>query len=226
MIMKTREENFFAIRQCVLTDYPYPIDWEDREVQGIFNATYDDIIEQHSHICNRYYNDGNTGLINLNFLDHYVILAYRFANALWKNNLPIYAEAVYFSLRIRGSLDLFYTTDIDKFFMPTHSLGAVIDSHVKYGKLFKVYNGCHLGPYNIVGVDPKEWKHPKVGDYVTMLGGSKLFGETTVGNNVIISVNTVVVNEEIPDNCIVSGISPNLVFQRLNVSNSSLLTNV
>ena len=226
MIMKTREENFYAIRKCVLTDYPYPIDWEDREVQGIFNATYDDIIEQHSHIYNRYYNDGNTGLINLNFLDHYVILAYRFANALWKNNLPFYAEAVYYSLRIRGSIDLFYTTDIDKFFMPTHSLGAVIDSHVKYGKLFKVYNGCHLGPYNIVGVDPKEWKHPKVGDFVTMLGGSKLFGETTVGNNVIISVNTVVVNEEIPDNCIVSGISPNLVFQRLKVSNSSLLTNV
>lgn len=224
--MKTREENYFAVRKCVLTDYPYLIDWDDREVLDIFNKSYDDLIEQHSHIFNRYYRDGLSGLINLNFLDHYVILAHRFANALWKHSMQSYAEAIYYSLRVRCNIDLFYTTEIDKYFMPTHSLGAVIDSHIRYGKLFKIYNGCHIGPYNIIGVDSKEWKHPKIGDYVTMLGGAKIFGDTTVGNNVIISVNTVIINEEVPDNCIVSGISPNLVFQRLKTQNNSMLVNL
>ena len=220
--MRTRDENFYAIKKCVLNDYPYPIEWEDWEVQDIFNVTYDDVIEQHSHINNSYYSNEKTGLINLNFLDHYVILLYRFANALWKNNLTTYAEAVYYSLRVRGSIDLFYTTDIDKYFMPTHSLGAVIDSHSKYGKYFRIYNGCHIGPYNIIGLQPNEWKHPVIGDYVTMLGGSKVFGNTIIGNNVTLSVNTVVINEEIPDNCIVSGVSPNLIFQRQKIKTSSL----
>ena len=224
--MRTRNENYYAIKKCVINDYPYSIEWDDSVVLGVFNSIYDDLIEQHAHIGNKYYSDGQNGLINLNFLDHYIILAHRLAHALWKNNLSLYAEAVYYSLRIRGSIDLYYTTEIDKFFMPTHSLGTVIDSHVRYGKLFKVYNGCHLGPYNIVGVDPKEWKHPVIGDFVTMLGGSKIFGDTIVGNNVIISVNTVLINEEIPDNCIVSGVSPNLVFQKLKSQNSSLLINL
>lgn len=223
--MRTREENFWAIRKCVLTDYPYSIEWEDREVQNIFNVTYDDVIEQHSHINNHYYNDGITGLINLNFLDHYVILAYRFSNALWKEGLISYAEAVYYSLRVRGNIDLYYTTEIDSFFLPTHSLGTIVDSHVKYGKLFRLYNGCHIGPYNILGLPPKEWKHPIIGDNVTMLGGSKIFGNTIIGNNVTLSVNTIVINEEVPDNCIVSGISPNLIFQRQKVQTSSLLIN-
>jgi len=223
--MRTREENYLAIRKCVLTDYPYPIEWDNNEVVAIFNVIYDDILEQHSHINSGYYNNGTVGLLNLNFIDHFVILAFRFANALWKRGFVTYAEAVYYSLRVRGSIDLFYTTNIDKYFIPTHSLGTVVDSHVKYGKLFRIYNGCHLGPYNIIGLSPKEWKHPVIGDFVTLLGGSKIFGNTKIGNNVIVSVNTVIINEEIPDNCIVSGVSPNLVFQRLKKSNSSLLIN-
>ena len=133
------------------------------------------------------------------------------------------ADAIYYSSRIRGSIDLYYRAKIGRCFMPVHALGTVMDSHATYGEFFKIYDGCHIGPYSIVGKGPSEWKHPVFGDFVTMLGHSKVFGASTIGNNVVISAQTFIVNEEIPDNCIVSGSSPNLFFQKLKNSNREIL---
>lgn len=219
----TIKEDYLGLKKCVLNDYPYIVDWKDSIVMPIFESTYSNVLDQHSKIRNAYYSNGKNGRIMLNFMDHYVILAFRFSHNLWKAGYQTLAECVYYSLRVRGSIDLFYTTEIGPFLMPSHALGTVIDSHVHYGKLLKIYNGVHIGPYNIVGKAPKEWEHPQIGDYVTILNGAKIFGNTVIGNNVIVSVNTLIINEEIPDNCIVSGSSPNLFFQRLKVKNSSYL---
>ena len=220
--MRTMDENYRGLQKCVINDYPYPIEWDDSILMPIFENVYNDVLQQHSLVNSPYYADSNGGKICLNFLDHYVILAYRFAHALWKNGETKYAEAVYYSMRVRCSIDLFYTTEIGPYFFPTHALGTVIDSHVRYGKLFKVYDGVHIGPYNIVGLKPQEWEHPVIGDNVTLLNGAKVFGKTVIGNNVIVSTNTVIINEEIPDNCIVSGSSPNLFFKRLKAKDSTI----
>ena len=218
--------NYLALKKCVLNDYPYEIEWDDKIVTPIFEEVHDSILEQHANINEKYYSNNGKGTISLNYLDHYVILAYRLAHTLWKSGYSFLSDAIYYSMRVRGGIDLYYTTELGPYFMPAHSLGTCMDAHAKYGKLLQIYNGCHLGPYNIVGKDPKDWKHPILGDYVTMLSGSRIYGDSIIGNNVLLSVNTVVINEEIPDNCIVSGISPNLVFQRLRIPNSSMLLNV
>jgi len=220
--MRSINENYQGLRKCVMNDYPYPIEWDDDIIFPIFEKIHSEIMQQHERVNSPYYSDNGKGKILLNFIDHYVILAYRLAYALWKNGKTEYAEAVYYSLRVRGSIDLFYTTEIGPYFFPTHALGTVIDSHVKYGQFFKVYDGVHIGPYNIVGIDPKMWIHPQIGDNVTLLNGSKVFGNSIIGNNVIVSCNTVIINEEIPDNCIVSGFSPNLFFKKLKSTTNML----
>ena len=222
--MKTLNDNYRGLQKCVMNDYPYPIEWDDSKLLTPFESVYNEVLQQHAQVNSPYYSDDHGGKIMLNFLDHYVILAYRFAHELWKQQKIEYAEAVYYSLRSRGCIDLFYTTEIGPYFFPTHALGTVIDSHVKYGKLFKVYDGVHIGPYNIIGLNPKEWEHPTIGDNVTLLNGSKVFGHTTIGDNVIVSTNTVIINEEIPDNCIVSGQSPNLFFKRLKFKDTTIIT--
>lgn len=40
--------------------------------------------------------------------------------------------------------------------------------------------------------------------------GAKIFGEVTIGNNVIIGANAVVV-KDIPDNCVVGGIPAKII---------------
>lgn len=209
-----------GVRKCVVNDYPFELIWKDKEVFPVFSECYETLLEQHSHINNSYYSKGKEGIIRIDYLDHYVILCYRFAKLLNEVGMKTLANAVYYSCRVRGSIDLYYTANIGKCFMPVHAVGTIVDSHAKYGDYFKIYDNCHIGPYSIIGKDPSEWEHPTFGDYVTVLGHTEVYGNTIVGNNVVISTGTRIINEEIPDNCIVSGTSPNLVFQKLRISNS------
>jgi|SRR5665647_406467 len=222
----TLDSCYNSVKKMVLIDYPYDISWEDLLLRPYFSECYAMIIEQHSHINNDYYSQNGKGILKLNYIDHYVILGYRFANLLYKNNLEYISEAIYYSMRVRGSIDLFYRTEIPEFFIPAHALGTCMDSHASYGKLFTIYNGVHLGPYDITGKKPSEWEHPMIGDYVKLLANSHVYGKTTIGNNVIVSIGTTIINEEIPDNCIVIGTSPNLHFLQLKIKNSDVLINL
>ena len=47
----------------------------------------------------------------------------------------------------------------------------------------------------------------------TNVANATILGETTIGNNVIVSSNTYIINEKVPDNCIVFGQSPNIVIK-------------
>lgn len=223
--MKTKsvEENYQAVKKCVLADYPYQINWDDDLLYPIFKDVFEDIVSQHAKIRNRYYSRDGEGLVTLEYLDHYVILMYRLANKMWHLGNAEWADVFYYSMRLRGDIDLFYQCELGPYFMPAHALGACLDAHAKYGKLFKIHNGIHIGPWDMVGKDPKEWIHPTFGDGVTFESGAQVYGDCHIGNNVILSINTVIINEDIPDNCIVSGQSPHLVVKRLKVRNDAIL---
>lgn len=194
-------------------DFPYDIDgdFKDQIVAKLFDDVYRNLISQHSRIKNGYYSTAGKGIVDFSYLDHYLILCHRFAHALSVElgNKSL-ADAVYYSCRVRTSVDLYYRCEIGDYFMPVHPLGAVLDSKARYGKVFKVYNGVHVGPYGIEGKPPSEWVHPVIGDGVTVYANSSIYGRTVIGNNVIVSPGTTIINEEIPDSCIVFGASPNL----------------
>lgn len=103
-----------------------------------------------------------------------------------------------------------YLADTDKYgrllsksnrriFLPSHPLGAVIDSKSTYGIGLRLYNGVLIGPYGIDGKPPSEWVHPVIRDGVILYAHSKVYGKTVIGNNVTVSPGTVIVNEDIPD---------------------------
>ncbi len=219
------KKDYEALKKCILQDYPFEYEWNDDEYYEIFDKCYNAILHDHAQINNPYYSNESGGFIRLQYLDHYVILCHRYANILWKSGKNEAAEVVYYSLRVRGGLDLFYRTEFGPCFMPVHALGAVIDSHSKYGKCFKFYDGVHIGPYSIAGVHPSKWKHPEFGDFVTVLAHCKIYGKTRIGNNVIVASGTTLINAKVPDNCIVTGTSPDLYFIPLKVSNEEILRN-
>ena len=217
--------DYQALKKCVLNDFPYIIDWDDSLIEPHWDIVYERVLREHSNMNDPYFCRENKPILNLKFIDHFIILGYRLANYLWKHNLEQYSEAIYYSYRIRGAIDLFYRTELGPYFLPNHTMGSVIDSHAKYGKLLFIMNGIHIGPYNIIGKDPSDLQHPIIGDYVTLLSKCSIFGKSKIGNNVIISNNALIINEEIPDNCIVYGQSPNLLFAPLKVKNSTKLIN-
>ena len=197
----------------IVKDSPYPLDEGsfDDDVEALFLRVYTDVISQHSKIKNSYYSNEGRGFLNLSFLDHFLILCYRFSHAIYlaggKEEL---ADAVYYSCRMRTSTDIFYRSAIGDFFLPSHPLGTVIDSKATYGIGLRLYNGVHIGPYGIDGKPPSEWVHPVIGNGVIIYAKSSIYGKTIIGDNVTISPGTTIVNENIPSNCIVFGASPDL----------------
>lgn len=221
------DKEYIAFKKMILNDYPYEIAIDDNEIFPVFKKIHLAICEQHSRINNKFFSNEGKGIVDFKFLDHYLIFCYRIANYIYKNykNNQL-AEAIYYSSRVRTSTDLYYTAEIGNYFIPVHSLGAIIDSHAVYGNLFKIYNGVHIGPYNIQGINPKEWKHPRIGNGVTLLANSGVFGTTEILDNVIVSMGTIIINEKIPSNCIVMGKSPNLYVLPITISNFDLVTEI
>lgn len=202
-----------AFINLVKNDFPYPLEEHlfDAELEGIFKDVYADLIDQHSKTEDPYFSQNGQGILDLAYLDHYLILCYWFANALHLNtNKNELADAIYYSCRTRTSTDIFYRSEIGKFFHPIHPIGTVIDSKASYGVGLRLYNDIHIGPYGIDGKPPSEWIHPKIGDGVIIYAKSCIYGKSVIGNNVTISPGTIIVNETIPDNCVLFGQSPNL----------------
>lgn len=72
------------------------------------------------------------------------------------------------------------------------------------GKNYIISSGCVLG--NKTGYS----NGPTIGDNVEICIGAKVIGPITIGNNVIIAPNSVVV-KDVPDNCIVSGVPAKII---------------
>lgn len=55
--------------------------------------------------------------------------------------------------------------------------------------------------------------YPIIGNNVILFSNASILGKSKIGSNVIISARTQIVNEDVPDNCIVFGKSPNLTIK-------------
>ncbi|MBU0484129.1 MAG: glycosyltransferase [Proteobacteria bacterium] len=92
-----------------------------------------------------------------------------------------------------------------------HTLGSVIGA-ARIGKNALIYHGVTIGA-NYMDLGYRLDKRPLIGDNVTLGAGAKILGGVTIGNNVIVGANAVVV-DSLPDNVVVGGI-PAKIIRRL-----------
>lgn len=78
----------------------------------------------------------------------------------------------------------------------------IVNGKAKIGKNLTIYPGVTDGGAK-TGV-------PSIGDNVFLELGSKVFGGITIGNNVIVAPNAVVV-KDVPDNCVVAGVPAKII---------------
>lgn len=69
----------------------------------------------------------------------------------------------------------------------------------------KVGNYCSFNAGVVLGKKDSS-KKPKLGDYVSIAPGAKVFGDITIGNNVFIAANAIV-TKSVPDNSVVVGVN-------------------
>lgn len=153
--------------------------------------------------------DGEEVLFSPYHSVQWMVFLYRLSREIHvKNPGAKEADQVYYLNKIMHANDWFYAVDLPPHFLCEHSLGCVL-GRAKYGDYLFAYQGTTVGGNWNNGV----LCYPTLGDNVTLFANSTVLGDTRIGNNVLISADTYIINEDIPDNCIVFGRSPNITIR-------------
>lgn len=85
-----------------------------------------------------------------------------------------------------------------------HIEGGVIINCESIGNNFEINSGC------VIGKGHTNMELPIIGHNVKMTVGSKIVGKVKIGNNVIVTPNSVVI-KDVPDNCVVAGVPTKII---------------
>ncbi len=83
-------------------------------------------------------------------------------------------------------------------------IGIVIHARAVIGK------NCMIGQNTTIGGRSGHYEVPKIGDNVDICAGARVLGPITIGNNVVIGANAVVI-KDIPDNAVVAGVPAKII---------------
>lgn len=129
-----------------------------------------------------------------------LIKVHRIGHRLHKNNIPILPRLIRFIIFLMYNSDIPPSVSIGKNTLFGHSgIGVVLHQKSVIGE------GCIIGQGCTVGGRSKNPTVPVIGNKVYISAGARVLGAITIGNNVIIAPNAVVI-KDVPDNCIVGGI--------------------
>lgn len=140
----------------------------------------------------------------------YMTFLYYLSHDIYLNaNIGQLCDKIYYLNKIFHSVDLFYAIELPKQFGAEHPLGSVM-GRAKYGNGFFFYQGCTVGgTYDKAG----NIHYPVIEENVKMYANSCVLGKCHIGKNVQIGAGTLVKNQDVPDDSIVFGQSPNLIIK-------------
>ncbi len=98
--------------------------------------------------------------------------------------------------------------------MPINAIGyGLYIPHIEGGVILnvkKVGNNCKINSGVVVGSKNSNNEIAVIGDNTTLTVGCKVIGKITIGNNVIVAPNSVVI-KDVPDNSVVSGVPSKII---------------
>lgn len=161
------------------------------------------------HNENKYYKKEGDVYFNPFHSAQYTIYLYYFSNSIFKNeNNRILSDKIYYLNKIMNACDLYYEIALPDIFMLDHPVGSVM-GRATYGKYFSFGQNCSVGNNNGI--------FPIIGDYVKMSANSMILGNSYIGDNVTIAAGVCVKDQDVPENSLVFGYSPNLIIKHKKV---------
>jgi len=129
------------------------------------------------------------------------VIIYRFTHLLWRYKLYWLARFISTLARWITGIEIHPGAVIGRRFFIDHGMGVVIGETSEIGDDCMMYHGVTLGGTSWNKVK----RHPTLKDGVIIGAGAKILGPITLGKNVRVGSNSVVV-KSIDDNCTVVGI--------------------
>ena len=140
---------------------------------------------------------------------NYCIFLYWLGRRLYLSGDTESASKAFYLNKLLNGVEIFYEVELPEIWACAHPLGSVI-GRAKYGEFFYFFQGCTVGANFLQNGSVN---YPVIGNHVKMMMGSAIIGGCNIGNHVIVSANTYIKNQDVPDNVIVFGQTPNLVFK-------------
>jgi serine O-acetyltransferase len=103
-------------------------------------------------------------------------------------------------IQILTGIELPCEVSVGRNFVIDHFGGIVISGYAKFGDNCRIRNGVVVGLRRI-----EEKRAPIIGNFVDVGSGAKLLGPITIGNNVLIGANAVVLCD-VPDDSVAVGV--------------------
>ncbi len=182
----------------------------DREVAAaeltpVVDAALERLALCFAGISDKYLPAGREQQFSHRHTDHYAMFLYLVANTIRKmqGNMEL-ADKAYALNKGLHAIDAYHEVELPEVFFFQHPLGTVL-GRAHYGNYFMVYQRCSVGA--------KDQVYPTIGEGVVMFGGSAIIGDCTIGNNVWLSSGTTVLGQDVPDDAVVFGQSPNIAIK-------------
>ncbi len=137
------------------------------------------------------------------------VIIYRFTNLLWRYKLYWLARFISTFARWVTGIEIHPGAVIGRRFFIDHGMGVVIGETAEIGDDCMMYHGVTLGGTSW----DKEKRHPTLMDGVVIGAGAKILGPITLGKNVRVGSNSVVVRS-VDDNQTVVGIPGRIVTKK------------
>lgn len=146
--------------------------------------------------ANPYYSLSDEIYFNTNNTGQYTIFLYYLSNTIYRKYGVIeLADEVYYLNKIMNGVDWYFQVELPERFSIVHPVGSVL-GRARFSDKLVIYQGVTVGG-NL------DLQYPDLGENVALFSNASILGKTKIGNNVIVSSGTQIMNEEIPDNCLV-----------------------
>ncbi|HQY58586.1 MAG: serine O-acetyltransferase [Nitrospira sp.] len=142
----------------------------------------------------------------LTYAGFHALLAYRLAHWLKGRRVPFLPRAISQLARWLTGIEIHPSAKIGERFFIDHGMGVVIGETAEVGDNVTLFQGVTLG-----GTGKERGKrHPTLGSHVVVGAGAKILGGITIGDNVKIGANSVVL-KSVPPNSTVIGVPARII---------------
>lgn len=148
------------------------------------------------------------GLEVLTYAGLHAIFWHRVAHWFWRHGCKFLARLISQSNRFWTGIEIHPGAQIAKGFFIDHGMGVVIGETAEIGEGCLLYHGVTLGGVSL----EKKKRHPTLCKNVVVGAGAKVLGAITLGDNVKVGANAVVL-KDVPPNSVVVGNPGRVVIQ-------------
>ncbi|MEK7237302.1 MAG: serine O-acetyltransferase [Nitrospirota bacterium] len=135
----------------------------------------------------------------LTYAGFHALLAYRVSHWLKTHHVPFFPRAISQVARWLTGIEIHPSAKIGTGFFIDHGMGVVIGETAEIGNYVTLFQGVTLG-----GTGKERGKrHPTVGNHVVVGAGAKILGGITIGDNVKIGANSVVLKNVAPNSTVI-----------------------